>query len=217
MGKISNKITRYKECCHQNGKRLTFLIYYHKFKRKIFNRFCLGRSDTCIDSSSQLLGLKNIIIGTGFQTGKHFRLEAVTEYNGIKYLPRIIIGDNVSFSDFGHVGATHYIKIGDNVLFGSKCYVTDHNHGNYRGDHASSPEIPPTKRNLTVDQKVIIEDNVWVGDGVTILPGVTIGRCAIIGTNAVVTKNIPPYTICVGIPAKPIKKWDFEKKVWIKY
>ena len=53
---------------------------------------------------------------------------------------------------------------------------------------------------------VVIGNNVWIGDNVIILSGVTVGDGAVIGAGSVVTKNIPPYSIAVGNPAKPIKK-----------
>ena len=53
---------------------------------------------------------------------------------------------------------------------------------------------------------IIIGNDVWIGFEAVILAGVTIGDGAIIGTQAVVTKDVPPYTIAGGIPAKPIKK-----------
>lgn len=52
---------------------------------------------------------------------------------------------------------------------------------------------------------IVIGDNVWIGEKAAILAGVTIGEGAIIGANAVVTKNIPPYSIAAGIPARIIK------------
>jgi acetyltransferase-like isoleucine patch superfamily enzyme len=52
--------------------------------------------------------------------------------------------------------------------------------------------------------KIIIEDGVWIGTGAVILPGVTIGKHAIIGSNAVVHRNVPPYAIMFGLPAKRI-------------
>ncbi|MBL4677498.1 MAG: hypothetical protein JKY70_15040 [Mucilaginibacter sp.] len=61
---------------------------------------------------------------------------------------------------------------------------------------------------------VIIEDNVWIGETVSVLPGVTIGKGSIIGASAVVTKNIPPYSIAVGNPAKVIKTYNFESNSW---
>ena len=51
-----------------------------------------------------------------------------------------------------------------------------------------------------------IEDDVWIGAGAIILDGVTIGRGSVIGAGAVVTKNIPPYSVAVGVPARVIKK-----------
>lgn len=53
---------------------------------------------------------------------------------------------------------------------------------------------------------VVIENDVWIGSHVLIMPGVTIHNGAIIGAGAIVTKDVPPYTICVGSPAKVIKK-----------
>lgn len=216
MGNLIQKITGFNKCRYQNGNILAILIYYYKFKEKIYNRFFLGQKNIHIDPSSRVLGLKCINIGKEFHAGKDFWLEAVMEYNGKKLSPQIIIGDNVSFSDFGHVGATNYIKIGNNVLFGSKCYITDHNHGIYKGHYQSPVDIFPIERDLTTDGFVIVEDNVWIGDNVVIIPNVKIGYGAIIGANSVVTKDVPPYTICVGIPARPIKKWDFEKNIWVK-
>ncbi|KDS45574.1 bacterial transferase hexapeptide family protein [Parabacteroides distasonis str. 3776 Po2 i] len=51
----------------------------------------------------------------------------------------------------------------------------------------------------------MIEDNVWLGDNVSILPGVHVGKGCIVGTNSVVTKNVPPYCVVGGIPAKVLK------------
>ncbi len=205
-----------KRCVERNGFFMAFVIYFQRVGFCAYNHFCIGRG-THIEPSARIVGLKYIQFGKNFTAGKGFWLEAVDEYRGQKLQPRIIIGDDVSFSDWGHVGATNFVKIGNHVLFGSKCYVTDHNHGIYTGEEVSYPDTPPVDRKLTTDSYVIIEDNVWVGDGVAILPGVTVGRGAIIATNAVVTKDVPPYTICVGIPAQPIKKWDEEKEQWVRY
>lgn len=62
------------------------------------------------------------------------------------------------------------------------------------------------------DQDVIVQEDVWIGMNVTLLSGVTVGRGAIIAAGAVVTKDIPPYCIAGGVPAKPIKfKWTIEQ------
>lgn len=55
---------------------------------------------------------------------------------------------------------------------------------------------------------IVIEDDCWLGTGVKILDGVTIGKGSVIGAGAVVTKNIPSYSVAVGVPAKVISKRD---------
>jgi len=63
-----------------------------------------------------------------------------------------------------------------------------------------------------LDKDVIVESDVWIGRNVIILAGSHIGRGCTIGAGAVVTKDVPPYTICVGVPAKPIKfKWTIDE------
>jgi acetyltransferase-like isoleucine patch superfamily enzyme len=62
---------------------------------------------------------------------------------------------------------------------------------------------------------IIIEDDAWIGTGAIIFPNLTIGKGAIVAACALVTRNVPPYTIVVGIPARPIRKlsgpWDTVK------
>ena len=55
------------------------------------------------------------------------------------------------------------------------------------------------------NKPIVIEDDVWIGARVTVLGGVTIGRGAIVAAGAVVTKNVAPYSIVAGVPAKPLK------------
>ena len=64
-------------------------------------------------------------------------------------------------------------------------------------------------------EKVVIEDDVWIGTGVIIMPGITIGKCSIIGAGSVVTEDVEPYSIVVGVPAKRIgdvrEKYGYKK------
>ena len=57
-------------------------------------------------------------------------------------------------------------------------------------------------RATTVTKPVVIGNDVWFGVGATVLPGITIGDGAVIGSHALVTKNVPPYAIVVGVPAR---------------
>lgn len=211
---MKRKLYNLNRCFQNNGAALTFIIYYRKILNKLYNYLILGRMDTYIDSRAKLLGLKNIRLGKNFSAGRGLWLEAVTAYNGKNTNSQIIIGDDVSFSEYNHIGAVSYIEIGNHVLFGSKCYITDHNHGVYNGKSQSHVSIPPIKRDLTTGGTVIIEDNVWIGDNVVILPNVKIGYGAIIGANSVVTKDIPSCSIAVGAPIKVVKTWNNTTNKW---
>ena len=113
-----------------------------------------------------------------------------------------------------HIGAIDSVVIGDRVLIASGVYISDHGHGDYSGNSQSSPLEPPAKRPL-ISHPVQIGDDVWLGENVLVLPGVKIGNGVVIGAGAVVTSNIPDYSIAVGVPAKVIKKFDFDKKKWV--
>lgn len=63
-------------------------------------------------------------------------------------------------------------------------------------------------------QLIVIEDNVWVGANAVILPGVTLGYHSIVAAGSVVTRSIPPYCVCAGIPARVIKRYNFEMNEW---
>jgi len=147
-------------------------------------------------------------IGKGFSSGPGLIVEL---FGGES---EVIIGKGVMVYHNFHVGAVESVTIGDRVLIASGVYISDHNHGNYSGDHQSSPMVPPVKRELVSDS-VKIGNDVWLGENVSVLPGVTIGDGSVIGAGSVVTKNIPDYVIAVGAPAKVIKYYDFDKEEWI--
>ena len=175
-----------------------------------------GRIDIYIDPSFlQVADCRYMQVGQNFFAEKFLWLNAVTSYGGQRFTPKILIGDNVHINHFVHIGCIEYVEIGNNVLFGSKVYISDHNHGNYTGGNQSELLEPPIQRALS-SKPVIVEDNVWLGDNVVVLPGVHIGAGAIIGANSVVTHDIPAATIAVGSPARPIKRWDEEKHAWVR-
>jgi acetyltransferase-like isoleucine patch superfamily enzyme len=159
-------------------------------------------------------GKKYIDFGSNLTTGKGCRIEA---YPYLSQDCIISFGKNIEMNDYVHITGLRKVSIGDNVLMASKIYISDSNHGTYKGRNGDThPESIARTRHVTGDP-VTIEDNVWIGESVSVLSGVTIGRCSIIGSNSVVSKNIPPFTIAVGNPAKPIKQYDFNNNKWVKY
>lgn len=141
-------------------------------------------------------------IGNNFSTLYHLRLEAYDEFRGTKYSPKITMGNNVSFNTDCHIGCIDKIVIGNDVLFASRVFITDHYHGS---THHPDLDIPIAYRPLTSKGPVVIGDNVWIGEGAAIMPGVTIGRNCIIGANAVVHKSFPCNCVIGGVPARIIR------------
>lgn len=103
---------------------------------------------------------------------------------------KVILGKNTRIGLNCHFQGQAGIKIGDNVNFASYSRI-------WTGSHdVNCPDFSATFK------PVVIEDYVWVSTGVNILQGVTIGEGAVVMAGAVVTKDVPPYAIVGGIPAK---------------
>ena len=149
-----------------------------------------------------ILGGDKITIGHNFSSFRRNRIEVFGKILNKEYAGKLVIGNNFSMNDDCHIACINKITIGNNVLFASKIFITDHYHGKIE---RTSFSIPPRLRPLFSKGEVIIEDNVWVGEGVVILPGVTIGENCVIGSNAVVTKSFPKNSIIGGNPAKLIR------------
>ncbi len=92
------------------------------------------------------------------------------------------------------------IQIGDYAMLAPNVSIYSKTH-NYHDIHT-----PMVKSGESETKTVIIEEDVWIGINAVILPGITIGKGSIIGANAVVTKNVAPYSIMGGIPAKLLRE-----------
>lgn len=137
-------------------------------------------------------------IGGQVNIWKGARIEAF----GKKGETRIEIGEGTSIQMYFHCGAAESVKIGRDVLIAGRVYITDHDHV------FDDPNLPARRTDGLVTKPVVIEDGAWLGEGCVILKGVTVGQRAVIGANAVVTKDVPPFAIVGGIPARVIRIID---------
>jgi acetyltransferase-like isoleucine patch superfamily enzyme len=189
------------------GVKLRNILY-----RNIFAH--LG-SSVYIQHGVEFMGTSYIEIGNGVHIFNDVRIDGRGDQNN-----KIYLGDRVALErgvDIGALENTH-IHIGENTYIGS--YVCIAGPGNikigkdcmiaaqsgiYANGHNFADLTQPIRKQGVTRKGIVIEDDCWLGHGVTVLDGVSIGKGSVIGAGAVVTKNIPAFSIAVGIPAKAIR------------
>jgi acetyltransferase-like isoleucine patch superfamily enzyme len=116
---------------------------------------------------------------------------------------RIRIGDGCFLNIGAMVASVELVEIGDHCMLANHCFVTD---GNHRFD---DPVRPVPWQGFTTAGPTRIGDNTWLGANVVVTSGVTIGERCVIGANSVVTKDVEPFTIAAGVPARPLRRVDY--------
>lgn len=119
-------------------------------------------------------------------------------FEGKKFIE---IGDYVSVNAFVHIWGHGGVKIGNRVMIATHTAISSLTHDHTYEIMRFAPVIA---------KPVIIEDDVWIGSNAVINPGVTLGKGSVVGAGSVVTKDVPPYAIVVGIPARILKYRDIK-------
>lgn len=182
------------------GMSLFFRSVYSQWKRC---ELAKSHLDIIISYPIELHGGNNISCGKRVFLGSNGDLATWNSFHGVKYNPKITLGDNVTIGSNFHISAVNEISFGNNILTGNDITIVDNGHGEPSRENMT---IDPKQRELKVYGKIKIGDNVWIGDKVTISGNVTIGEGAIIGANSVVTKDVPAYSVVAGVPAKILKQ-----------
>ena len=168
------------------------------------NRFGKITLTTFIDSPLRIIGPQNIFLDE--KVSIHYKgwLQAVP-LTGNR--PQLIIKKGATIGDFAHIIATKNITIEEDVLVANFVYISDNIHS------FNDIDIPIIKQTIIQKSPVYIGSGSWIGEHCCII-GASIGKHCVIGANSVVTKDIPDYCIAAGVPAKIIKRYDFELKEW---
>ena len=123
---------------------------------------------------------------------------------------KITIGNNTGIYHETRIGSVCSVEIGNCVLIANHVHIYDNN------NHPTSPKLRKeicmngfrgeiSRWGMSKSAPVVIEDNAWIGEYAAILKGVTVGKGSIVASHAVVTKDVPPYTIVAGNPARVVK------------
>jgi acetyltransferase-like isoleucine patch superfamily enzyme len=107
----------------------------------------------------------------------------------------VALEDDVSINSLTHIFGAGGVHIGARTLISASCNIASITHSEQIATRGRGIELP-----------VVIEEDCWLGAGAIVLPGVRIGRGSIIGAGAVVTKDIPPLSLAVGVPARVVRQ-----------
>ena len=177
-----------------------------QMRQRRLQRWCNLGADTQLLAGCKILNFRGdpalITIGSGCRVAAELMIFG---HGG-----RIVIGENCFVGAGTRIWSANDIRIGSNVLISHGVNIHDtnaHSLSAARRRHhvkeifynAHPPELPDVP-----DSCVVIEDDAWIGFNSTVLKGVTIGRGAVVGACSLVTKDVAPFTLVVGSPARVV-------------
>ena len=127
------------------------------------------------------------------------RLCRVSGGSSEDYVGAVLIEDSVHVGQNCYIDGIGKLKIGKDSILGPNVVILTGNHG------FQDPTVPIRLQGV-IPKPTVIEEDVWIGANAIVLEDVYIGKGSVIGAGSVVTKDIPPYSIAVGVPAKVIGK-----------
>lgn len=185
--------------------RLTNALYATIFRWTYGRRFRTFGRGTSVIFPAGVESPGNIALGQQVYVGYQSYLAAVPLTGAAECL--LQIGDGCSIGRFNHLYATRRVVLGKHVLTANGVYISDNLHG-YR-----DPSRPIIQQPIVQNGVVEIGDGSWIGHNACIL-GVRIGRHCVVGANAVVTRDLPDYSVAVGVPASIVRRYDTASATW---
>lgn len=174
-----------------------------KKSRSVLFQLLLGTRNLNVGPHFSISNFQLVHISSGFSCGSQVRLHAfMCEENiGSKV---IRIGSNVFINNSSFLSAKVGITIEANVLIGSNVFICDNSHGN----PSIQFSIDESRLKAPVISKgpILISKGAWLCNNVVILPGVTVGYGAIVAANSVVSKDVEPFPLVGGVPARMIRR-----------
>jgi len=151
----------------------------------------------------------SIIIHNSVQIWYNARIECISSYSGDIFNPVVILHNNVSIQQNLHLTCASGVEIDSNTAISANVTITDIHHPYDNIDES-------IKNQKIITKKVYIGKECNVGNNVVILPGTYIGNHTTVGANSVLQGTYPDYCVIVGSPAKIIKRYSIEKKIWLR-
>ena len=148
-------------------------------------------------------GEERITVGSGVFVGSGSWLQTIQAGDDAGEL---VIGDGTSIAGSCVLSAACSVRLGREVLLARNVYISDHIHA------YETPHLAVLAQGVGKVLPVVIDDGAWLGQNVVVTPGTRIGRGAVVAANAVVTTNVPPWSLAAGVPARIVRTWHEEGK-----
>jgi len=165
-------------------------------------------SRVILKSPAQIVGARTIRIHDAARIEPGAILYSVQSYAGRPCEGSIVIGKGVYANRNLNISAGAPIVIGDRVTIATNVFISNYDHG------YEDPATAINDQPLVVHGKISIGEDSWLGANVCVLGNVHIGSHVVIGANSVVTADIPSYSVAVGSPARVVRQYDPQEKVW---
>lgn len=180
-------------------KKTSGLVLVGKGAQILYAKYVSAGKDLIIEDYAEVNGLakEGIRFGNRVTIGKFAIIRPANRYGG-ECGEGLIVGDHSNIGPYNYIGCSGKIEIGNNVMLSPRVSIYAENH------------VFENVNQLMKDQGVKrsfvkIEDDCWIAANSVILAGVTIGRGSVVAAGSVVTKDVPPYSVVAGVPAKVIK------------
>lgn len=165
-----------------------------------------GRSSR-ISPPFRFRGLHQMVFGEGVRIHENCWLQTVGDADG-NAAPKLVIQSHTGIGMGAQISAARQIVLGEYVLLGRNVFISDHSHA-FR-----DPDIPIVQQGIDGIAPVSVGAHTWLGHNAVVLAGVTIGRHCVIGANSVVKTSIPDYSVAVGAPARVVRRFNPQSRVW---
>lgn len=179
----------------RTGDELVQRLYYQPMFR--------ARCESCGEGLRLHLGIPYIHGDLKLRIGRDCMINGHTAFaaGSVLEAPSLILGDETNISYGTVISVSERVTLGNHVRIADSCYISD-NPGHPLDAERRRRHEPVDRAQI---KPVVIEDDVWLGTRVTVMPGVRIGRGSVVGAGAVVTHDLPSFSLAVGNPARVVR------------
>lgn len=160
--------------------------------------------DVFFGKEVQVIGMDNVAIGAGSVVGDHSWLNVCLRDGQT----RMRIGEKVLVGRFAVLSTAGEFEIGSFSVLAPRVYISDADH------QYQDIQTPILMQSVTLNRRLIIEENCWIGINAVVTGNLTVGRGSVVAAGSVVTKSVPPFSVVAGAPARIIKAYNPKTKVW---